>query len=232
MSDGAPVTFSTLSNQLHFGFELMSEDQYAAKAVEDQINALNVQSLDDASAVAAARRAYDGLTDAQKDLVTNLKKLTDAEAKIDELKAQADQEAIDKAAAKVVQDQIDELNVQSLDDKPAVVAARAAYDGLTDTQKDLVTNLQKLVDAEAKIAELEKPIDPPVTVIYGDVDGNGKVEAVDALEVLKSVVGKVTLTDEQLKVADTDGNGKADATDALNILKKVVGKIDKFPVEQ
>ncbi len=229
MSDGAPVTFSTLSNQLHFGFELMSEDQYAAKAVEDQINALNVQSLDDASAVAAARRAYDGLTDAQKDLVTNLQKLTDAEAKIDELKAQADQEAIDKAAAKVVQDQIDELNVQSLDDKPAVVAARAAYDGLTDAQKDLVTNLQKLTDAEVKIEQLENPA-PAIT--YGDVDGNGKVEAVDALEVLKSVVGKVNLTDDQFKAADTDGNGKADAADALNILKKVVGKIDKFLVEQ
>ncbi len=69
-------------------------------------------------------------------------------------------------------------------------------------------------------------------VLYGDVDENGKVEATDALEVLKSVVGKVTLTDQQLKAADTDGNGKADATDALNILKKVVGKIDKFAVEQ
>ncbi len=133
------------------------------------------------------------------------------------------------AAAKVVTDQINALNVQSLNDKPAVVAARAAYDGLTDTQKDLVTNLAKLVDAEAKIAELENPA-PAIT--YGDVDGDGKVTAADALEVLKSVVGKVTLTDEQLVKADTDGNGKADATDALNILKKVVGKIDKFPVEQ
>ena len=65
----------------------------------------------------------------------------------------------------------------------------------------------------------------------GDVDGNGKVEAVDALEVLKSVVGKVTLTDEQLVKADTDGNGKINAVDALYILKKVVGKIEFFPVE-
>ncbi len=67
---------------------------------------------------------------------------------------------------------------------------------------------------------------------FGDVDGDQNVTATDALEVLKSVVGKVTLTDEQLVKADTDGNGKIEATDALNILKKVVGKIDKFPVEQ
>ncbi|MBR4868629.1 MAG: dockerin type I repeat-containing protein, partial [Clostridia bacterium] len=68
--------------------------------------------------------------------------------------------------------------------------------------------------------------------IIGDVDLDGSVSAADALEVLKSVVGKATLTEEQTKAADVDGNGKADAADALDILKKVVGKIDKFPVEQ
>ena len=67
---------------------------------------------------------------------------------------------------------------------------------------------------------------------YGDVDGDTKVTAADALEVLKSVVGKVTLTDDQSKAADVDGSGKVDAADALDILKKVVGKIDKFAVEQ
>ncbi|MBR4868321.1 MAG: leucine-rich repeat protein, partial [Clostridia bacterium] len=66
---------------------------------------------------------------------------------------------------------------------------------------------------------------------YGDIDEDFKVAAADALEVLKSVVGKTTLTEDQFKAADTDGSGKADAADALNILKKVVGKIDQFPVE-
>ena len=70
------------------------------------------------------------------------------------------------------------------------------------------------------------------TILYGDVDGDTKVTAADALEVLKSVVGKVTLTDDQSKAADVDGSGKVDAADALEILKKVVGKIDKFPVEE
>ncbi len=199
-----------------------SADRQAAKAVADQITNL---TADDAKAVADTRAAYEALTDTQKAMVPTIANLVACEAQV------AQQEA-DKAAAKVVVDLIDALNVQSLEDKPAVAAARAAYDGLTDTQKDLVTNLAKLVDAEAKIAELEKPVDPPVTITYGDVDGNGKVEATDALEVLKSVVGKVTLTDDQKTAGDTDGNGQVDATDALNILKKVVGKIDKFPVEE
>ncbi|MBR4868072.1 MAG: dockerin type I repeat-containing protein, partial [Clostridia bacterium] len=69
-------------------------------------------------------------------------------------------------------------------------------------------------------------------LLYGDVDADQTITAADALEVLKSVVGKVTLTEEQLVLADTDGSGSADAVDALNILKKVVGKIQQFPVEQ
>ena len=102
------------------------------------------------------------------------------------------------------------------------------YDALTEEQRALIDPIayDKLV-ACAKAVHINWPDNR-----YGDVDGNGKVEATDALEVLKSVVGKVDPTDEQLIVADTDGNGKADATDALNILKKVVGKIDKFPVEE
>ncbi len=133
----------------------------------------------------------------------------------------------DAAAAQAVIDQIDGLPQEiTNDDREQIVAAREAYEELTDTQKGLVTNLQKLLDAEATLN-----IEPPVKITYGDVDGDEKVTAADALEVLKSVVGKVTLTDEQTVVADVDGSGKADAADALDILKKVVGKIDKFPVE-
>ena len=69
-------------------------------------------------------------------------------------------------------------------------------------------------------------------IVIADIDNVKIVTAADALEVLKSVVGKVTLTEDQTKAADVDGSGKVDAADALDILKKVVGKIDKFPVEQ
>ncbi|MGI6269838.1 MAG: hypothetical protein ACOYKJ_04805 [Candidatus Howiella sp.] len=64
-------------------------DKAAAKAVEDQIAALGeITSLDQEDDVKAVRAAYDALTDAQKALVSadNLKTLTDAEAKIEELR--------------------------------------------------------------------------------------------------------------------------------------------------
>ena len=114
----------------------------------------------------------------------------------------------------------------TLGDKDAVSAARRAYNALTDEQKALVGNIAVLEAAEARISELEN-----TPVQYGDPNGDGNTSASDALEVLKSVVGKVNLTKEQVMAADVDGNGAVNATDALLILKKVVGKIDKFPVE-
>ena len=134
----------------------------------------------------------------------------------------------DKAAAQVVVNLIDTLPETVNSDHAGLVATvRTAFDSLTDDQKTYVTNLDRLVAAEEQLKA-----QPPVEIIYGDVDGDGKVTAADALEVLKSVVGKVTLTDDQLTKADVDGSGKIDAADALDILKKVVGKIEKFAVEE
>lgn len=64
------------------------------------------------------------------------------------------------------------------------------------------------------------------TGIAGDADGNGKVEANDALLVLKSVVGLTELGAKQLARVDFNQNGRADASDALCILQKVVGLIE------
>lgn len=75
--------------------------------------------------------------------------------------------------------------------------------------------------------------EPPVSKLpYGDVNGDQKIDAKDALEVLKSAVGKVVLTAEQQPLAELNGDGKIDAKDALLILRRAVEKIDKFPVEE
>ena len=63
-------------------------------------------------------------------------------------------------------------------------------------------------------------------VKYGDVNFDEVISASDALEVLKSVVGKVRLTDHQIQVADVNDDDVAAAADALDILRMVVGKIN------
>lgn len=63
----------------------------------------------------------------------------------------------------------------------------------------------------------------------GDPNGDGKVNASDALLVLRAAVGKATLTKEQTVAGDVDANGTLNAADALLILKFAVGLITVFP---
>ncbi len=62
-----------------------------------------------------------------------------------------------------------------------------------------------------------------VTLYFpGDVDGNGPLDAADALLVLQHSVGNLVLSGNALAAAQTDANGALDAVDALNILKSAV----------
>ncbi len=132
-------------------------DKAAATAVETKIDAIGEVTLDSEAAIADARKAYDALTDTQKALVKNAEKLTVAESKLAELKAAAEADKANKAAAEAVEAKIDAIGEVTLDSEAAIADARKAYDALTDTQKALVKNVEKLTAAEAKLAELKKP---------------------------------------------------------------------------
>lgn len=103
------------------------------------------------ASIEAARKAYDGLTDAQKRLVTNTKKLTDAEKAYAQLTATPE----DKEKAQKVIDLIKKLTNVTLDSEKDIQAARKAYDALTDLQKKLVDNYDVLTAAETKLAMLK-----------------------------------------------------------------------------
>ena len=121
-------------------------DAAAAKAAEDLIDAIGEVTVDSGDAIKAARAAYDALTDTQKELVKNYEKLTAAEEAYTAL--------VDAAAAKAVDDLIDAIGEVTVDSGDAIKAARAAYDALTDTQKELVENYEKLLAAEELYKEL------------------------------------------------------------------------------
>ena len=121
-------------------------DAAAAKAVDDLIDAIGEVTLESGDAIKAARAAYDALTDTQKELVKNYEELTAAEEAYTAL--------VDAAAAKAVDDLIDAIGEVTADSGDAIKAARAAYDALTDTQKELVKNYEKLLAAEELYEEL------------------------------------------------------------------------------
>ena len=129
-------------------------DKAAAKNVDDLIDAIGDVTLTDdcQAAIDAARTAYDALTDAQKALVSKLDILTDAEAKLAQLK----KEAADKAAVDDVIAKIDAIGKVKLDkdSKAKITAARAAYDALDDELKAQVTNYNTLLAAEKRYQQL------------------------------------------------------------------------------
>ena len=65
--------------------------------------------------------------------------------------------------------------------------------------------------------------DEPSKSLIGDVNGDGKVNAVDAKLVLQYVSGSRTLTAEQMIAADVNGDGQVNAIDAKWILQIASG---------
>ena len=138
---------------------------YAADGVEKLIDAIGTVTLDSEETIKAARGAYDALTEAQKAQVGNYQTLLDAEAKLADLQA-----------ADAVEKLIDAIGTVTLDSEETIKAARGAYDALTEAQKAQVGNYQTLLDAEAKLADLQ---------------------AADAVEKLIDAIGTVTLDSEE-----------------------------------
>lgn len=118
----------------------------AVAAAQKLVNAIpSPATLESEADVVAARDAYNALSAEQKAQIDEARIAT-AESEIAALK--------DEAAAKSVTDMIAALPQEPTEaDLAAVEAARAAYDALSDSQKPLVTNLDLLMAAEAKLAE-------------------------------------------------------------------------------
>ncbi len=118
-------------------------DLKAAKPVDDMIDAIGEVTLESEGAIAAARAAYEALTEAQQAEVKSYDKLTAAEARLAVLKP-----------AKPVEKLIDAIGEVTLGSESAIAAARTAYDNLTEAQQAEVKNYDKLTAAEAAYARL------------------------------------------------------------------------------
>lgn len=59
--------------------------------------------------------------------------------------------------------------------------------------------------------------------LYGDANGDFKINSIDALAVLQHSVGNITLKDKYYTQADVTKDGKINSLDALSILQYVVG---------
>ena len=110
---------------------------------------------------------------------------------------------------------------------PKIEAAENARDALEEKYGEEalgeVGDLAKLTEAREKYDALH-----PVFK-RGDVDGDGEINARDALLALQHSVQIKILEQEQFTAADVNRDSKVDAADALCMLQYSVGIIDSFP---
>ena len=85
-------------------------------------------------------------------------------------------------------------------------------------------------DANGALSPITKPTvtdDPYGGYELGDVNGDGKINTLDAMLTLRAAVGIESLDAIQTIRADIDANGKINTMDAMMILRRAVGLLDE-----
>ena len=178
-------------------------DLKAADQVSKNITNIGTVTLESEDVIKEARTAYDALTDAQKELVSNKDVLEKAEKDLADLKA-ADQ----------VSKNITNIGTVTLESEDAIKEARTAYDALTDAQKKLVSNKDVLEKAETTLKELQ---DAKAADVKAAEEVTNKISA----------IGDVTLESEDaIKEARTAYDALTDAQKELVSNKDVLEKAE------
>ena len=79
-----------------------------------------------------------------------------------------------------------------------------------------------------KLYKNDKVVDQKIVVVKGDVDGNGQINAIDALKVVNHIIGNDTLSGCYLEAADTTNDKEINAIDALRIVNHIIGSVSLF----
>lgn len=93
----------------------------------------------------------------------------------------------------------------------------------------LTAEYQTHADGHAYIKD--QIIDALTAKVLGDVNGDGKVNNVDAMLILQYAVGVIKEDRLNLNMANVNGDSKTNNVDAMLVLQYAVGVIEKFPVE-
>ncbi len=81
--------------------------------------------------------------------------------------------------------------------------------------------------SELEVTRQEVPYGT-IDTVKGDVDGNGKLDAMDYMKLKRHVLGTYVLTDEERARADVDNSGKIDSKDYMMVKRAYLGTYE-FP---
>ena len=153
----------------------------AVEYAQKTIDALDDITLNSEKAIEEAKKAYNLLTDEQKEQIKNADAIKTAEEKLSKLQ-------VENAESK-----ISAIGDVTLDSKDAIKDARDTYDALTDDQKKQVTNYDVLETAEAKLSDLQ------VENVKTKIDGIGEVTLSSSSTIKAARTAYDALTDDQKK---------------------------------
>lgn len=194
------------------------EDLELAAEVDRLIAAIGEVTLDSGDAIAAARHAFNALTDKQKALVSQPGVLTAAEQTYNQLKA-------DRVTAAIAA--IGEVTPEK---KDVIFAAQDLYDALTDEQKALVTaypTLQKAVTTYQNLLAAQPVIDM--------IDALGSVDDItldSRDQILAAIQAYNSLTGDQQQLVKNYGVLEAAASvyDALAAIQNTIDLINQIGI--
>lgn len=195
--------------------EYTEEDEAMAALVDELIAAIGEVTLDSGDAIKEARYAYDGLTELQKNLVQHPETLREAEQRYDELRAAEVSAAIASMG---------EITMDSLE---MIQEVQAMYDALTESQKALVTDYQKLQDAVKRYEDLLT-----AQSVIEMIEGIGEVTLESKTVIMETIDAYNQLTaEQQALVTNYDLLLAAIETyDSLNVVASVEQLIDRIGV--
>ena len=187
----------------------------AVEYAQKTIDALDDITLNSEKAIEEAKKAYNLLTDEQKEQIKNADAIKTAEEKLSKLQ-------VENAESK-----ISAIGDVTLDSKDAIKDARDTYDALTDDQKKQVTNYDVLETAEAKLSDLQ------VENVKTKIDGIGEVtlSSSSTIKAARSAYNALT-ADQKKQVTNYDVLQKAESelsdlqkADAVVTKIKNIGKV-------
>ncbi len=136
----------------------------------------------------------------------------------------------DKMASEIISaiKQLDTIEQDSLTDLVVINQKLLDFGYLYgDDQYYFITNLNEYESAIEKYNALSK-----TEHLFGDANNDTQINAKDALQILRVLVGKTTLDHWQTYIADVNVDGTLNAKDALMVLQYSVNKRVDFPVHE
>lgn len=181
-------------------YNALVADKTAADAVVSKIDAIGEVTKDNyeskITAIEEAEAAYANLTDSQKSFVTNYSTLTAARNTYDEISSAKNKanEVIDLINA------IGDVTMDNFSGKiTAIEKAETAYAGLTDLQKEFVTNYSTLTSARASYdsySQVQDVIDSINAI--GEITKDNYVSKLTEIEAAETAYSKLTPEQDKL----------------------------------